>query len=121
MKFCNKCDNMYYIGINQTNNNNIQYYCRYCENIDENISSEGSCIIDVNTKITQQNDIVNEYTKQDPTLPHLYNITCCNAECKSNKKAEIKSDIIFLRYNDKDMKYVYICTHCDHSWKTNDI
>lgn len=121
MKFCNKCDNMYYIGINQTNNNNIQHYCRYCENIDENISSEGSCIIDVNTKITQQNDVVNEYTKQDPTLPHLYNITCSNAECKSNKKAEIKSDIIFLRYNDKDMKYVYICTHCDHSWKTNDI
>ena len=26
-------------------------------------------------------------------------------------------EIIYLRYDDIGMKYVYLCTSCDHSWK----
>ena len=53
---------------------------------------------------------------------------CPNAECPSNKgndeskdKDDGKADkeIIYLRYNDKSMKYVYLCGVCKTHWKTD--
>lgn len=119
MKFCEKCDNMYYIGIDEKNTNDIVNYCRYCGNVDNNISTEGSCIINTKNEIENDtSDVINEFTKQDPTLPHLYNVTCPNVECESHKQN--KNDVIFIRYNTKDMKFIYLCTFCDYSWNTND-
>ena len=34
----------------------------------------------------------------------------------SSKKAEI----IYIRYDDVNMKYIYLCTHCDTKWNTNE-
>ena len=72
---------------------------------------------------------INEYTKLDPTLPHTNNIKCPNQACLSNQAIEsiqegeenkIQNDIIYLRYDDINMKYIYICTLCDTIWKTNE-
>ena len=30
------------------------------------------------------------------------------------------SDIIYLRYDDENMKYLYICSSCNFTWKTDD-
>ena len=122
MKFCIKCDNMYYISINEENNNELSYYCRNCGFIDESLSSENICVL--NTQIQQgeqkYNHIINEYTKLDPTLPRIYNMTCPNASCKSNSDDKTKSEILYIRYDQKNMKYLYMCTHCDNVWKTDD-
>ena len=72
MKFCNKCDNMFYLGINKSNPNDITHYCRYCGNVDESASQNSSCIINTST------DYIND---------------------------------------NNNMKYVYLCTYCDHTWK----
>ena len=31
-----------------------------------------------------------------------------------------KNDVIYLRYDDINMKYIYICTLCDKIWKTSE-
>ena len=41
MKFCTKCDNMYYIGIDSKDTNKLTYYCRSCGHIDETLIEEG--------------------------------------------------------------------------------
>jgi DNA-directed RNA polymerase subunit M/transcription elongation factor TFIIS len=114
MKFCDKCDNMYYIGIDQSDTNNLIYYCRNCGNKDETIAEEGTCVLNIQLKKGEQkfNHIINEYTKLDPTLPRIYNIKCPNQSCKSNAKDNTKfPEVIYIRYDDNNLKYVYICNN----------
>jgi hypothetical protein len=117
---------MYYIGINGDYANKLTYYCRYCKNVDETISEEGVCVL--NTQFKQSGEqnfshIINEYTKTDPTLPRIYTMECPNMDCPTHKKKEgketPKAEIIYFRYDDKNLQYLYICKTCDHIWKTN--
>jgi len=121
MKFCIKCDNMYYIGINSNDANKLTYYCRTCGHVDESIADEGVCVIDSQLKKGEQkfNHIINPYTKFDPTLPRIYNIRCPNEMCKTNHADATKpAEIIFMRYDDANLKYIYICVECDTAWNT---
>ena len=46
MKFCENCDNMFYIRIDEKNPNNLNYYCRHCGNSESSL--EGNlCIIEI--------------------------------------------------------------------------
>lgn len=125
---------MYYISI--TAENELQYYCRNCGHIDDTIASENICVSKVNVKHTTTpqtfSQVVNKYTKLDPTLPRINTIRCPNDECPSNRKSsgaggggadagdkkEKKSEVIYLRYDDTNLKYVYLCAKCDKVWNT---
>lgn len=130
MHFCSVCANMYYISI--TPENELQYYCRHCGNIDNTIASDNICVSKVNVKhsTTPQSfsQVVNKYTKLDPTLPRIHTMRCPNDECPSNevvsggaaggKSTKSKSEIIYVRYDDTNLKYVYLCAKCDKVWNT---
>lgn len=121
MKFCIKCENMYYIQIDSDDNNKLSYYCRNCGYKDNTITSEGVCVLDTQIQKTEQrfDHIINEYTKLDPTLPRIYNMKCPNENCKSNsseEKDKVKNEIIYMRYDDTNLKYVYICSNCNTNW-----
>lgn len=123
MKFCIKCDNMYYIGINEKNPNDLCLYCRNCGYIDNSNVNDDSCILKTDIKSNEQkySHIINKYTKLDPTLPRLYNITCPNVNCKTNTdKDKHKAEILYIRYDENNLKYLYMCSTCDTTWKTND-
>lgn len=141
MKFCTKCDNMYYISISEKDSNVLSYYCRSCGHVDDTLTEEGVCILDTQLKKGKQkfNHIINEYTKMDPTLPRIYNIPCPNTLCsthgskstasssaesssldKVNPDEAKQSEVIYMRYDDTNLKYIYICTTCDTVWKTDD-
>ena len=121
MKFCSKCENMYYIGLNANDTNVLTYYCRHCGNIDDTINEEGICVLNTQIRKGEQHfsHIVNEYTKLDPTLPRIHNMKCPNNECKTNIEHK-PAEVIYLRYDDDNMKYLYICSDCDTTWKTNE-
>jgi DNA-directed RNA polymerase subunit M/transcription elongation factor TFIIS len=138
MHFCACCDNMYYISI--TPENELQYYCRNCGHIDDKIASDNICVSKVNMKKTNTtqsfSQVVNKYTKLDPTLPRIKTIRCPNDDCISNKKRSGSSqasssaddgnsssknqenEVIYVRYDDTNLKYIYLCTKCDKVWNT---
>ena len=136
MHFCSVCNNMYYISV--TTENELQYYCRNCGNIDNTVASENICVSKLNVKhsTTPQSfsQVVNKYTKLDPTLPRIKTIRCPNDDCISNKKStgslssssddgssssrNLENEVIYLRYDDTNLKYIYLCTKCDKVWNT---
>ena len=118
MHFCSVCQNMYYISINPNNVNKLFYYCRNCGNIDETISIKDITVSKIQLKKSSQefSHIINKYTKLDPTLPRVSNILCPNSDCLTNKE-DIEREIIYIRYDDINMKYVYLCSDCDTLWK----
>jgi DNA-directed RNA polymerase subunit M/transcription elongation factor TFIIS len=112
---------MYYIRIDNDNANKLIYYCRNCGNEDTNINSDTISISKTQFKKGEQkySHIINKYTKLDPTLPRIDRILCPNKECETNTK-NVKREIIYIRYDDVNMKYIYMCSTCDKVWKTDE-
>ena len=121
MHFCSNCKNMYYIRINAENPNKLVYYCRNCGNEDQLLAIDNVCVSRTQIKKSEQsfNHIINKYTKLDPTLPRMNKVLCPNADCKTNTE-EAEREIIYIRYDDVNIKYVYLCSTCDTIWKTNE-
>ena len=122
MHFCSTCQNMYYIRIDSENTNQLIYYCRNCGNEDNLITNDSVIILKTHIKKNEQEfaHFINKYTKLDPTLPRINKILCPNENCDTNKK-EKEREIIYIRYDDVNMRYVYLCSTCDTVWKTEDI
>jgi len=114
---------MYYIGINEKNANQLTHYCRNCGYVDHSNIKENSCILNIDIKKSEQkySHIVNQFTKYDPTLPRISNIPCPNANCKTNNESDLKPDILYIRYDEDNLKYLYMCSTCDTTWKTNNV
>lgn len=116
IRFCTQCDNKYY---HQISNDELIYYCRICGHKDLNMTKDGLCVL--NTQYHGHNNafehVVNRFTKFDPTLPHIY-LKCPNDKCETNKDKEV-ADVVYLRYDNHDMRYIYLCTTCNYTWKTD--
>ncbi len=113
MNFCTNCDNMYYMKIGE--DDTLKYYCRNCGNEKEHLELK-NLRVSLYEKVSTTQTNVNAYLKYDPTLPHSHTIKCPNSDCESNN-ADVKPDVIYYRYDDIQMKYMYICTVCDYNWK----
>jgi len=121
MHFCIVCQNMYYTSVDPNDSNKLIYYCRNCGNTDNNISLSNVSVFKMQLKKSEQefSHIINPYTKLDPTLPRVNKILCPNPECETNTKEEPR-EIIYIRYDNTNMKYAYLCSTCDTVWKTED-
>ena len=126
MHFCTECGNMYYLQLDEADNNQLNYYCRNCGNKDEKLVANLNNIYvsktDIKREMNYKNSI-NKYTKLDPTLPRIHNIDCPNQECNSNIKETTEGnkeekEILYIRYDDANMKFVYLCGVCDSVWNT---
>ena len=126
MHFCTECGNMYYLQLNEADNNQLNYYCRNCGNKDEKLVANLNNIYvsktDIKREMNYKNSI-NKYTKLDPTLPRIHNIDCPNQECNSNGEetkegTKEEKEILYIRYDDANMKFVYLCGVCDTVWNT---
>jgi hypothetical protein len=194
MHFCTKCDNMYYIRIGaaagavaaggddgvvggggqfqeKQDATSLFHYCRNCGH--EVKIEKTICVSKLQLKHNAQSysNVINKYTKLDPTLPRINNIKCPNSQCRSNPSigeaaaaaaaAAIKMkpratggldageeeeayedldvgmsgvaanfkfpaagelaprEVIYIRYDEVNMKYVYMCAVCDTVWNTS--
>jgi DNA-directed RNA polymerase subunit M/transcription elongation factor TFIIS len=124
MYFCSNCGNMYYIRIDANDVNKLIHYCRNCNHETDLPDASNICVSKTQIKQTQQTftHIINKYTKLDPTLPRVNTIACPNPECPTNKtESPDPREIIYIRYDDTNMKYVYLCSNdmCNYAWQAN--
>ena len=119
MHFCDNCSNMYYIKISSDNANKLIYYCRNCGKEDELVDNISISKINLARSEQKFSHIINKDTKLDPCLPRINKILCPNNECPTNTSGE-EREIIYIRYNDVDMKYVYLCSTCDNVWRIDE-
>lgn len=125
MHFCSECSNMYYLKVMDNDANSLIYYCRNCGHENDTLTAENVCISDTQIKRSEDQyvHIVNEYTKFDPTLPRINTVDCPNIKCASNIEVQSKGEtkvereVIYIRYDDTNMKYIYVCALCNTSWK----
>jgi len=121
MHFCNECNNMYYLSISEDDMNKLIYYCRNCGNINNNLLIDNISISKIYLKQNERefSHIINKYTKLDPTLPRINKIPCPNTLCKTNTD-NVPREILYIRYDDINLKYLYLCSSCDTIWKIQD-
>lgn len=114
MKLCPVCQYYLYLDMQPAN---IMQICRNCGHKED--IEKGSLILEtiVQEKASEGYKVsLNEFTRQDPTLPHVKNIKCPNATCLSNEGSK-ERDVIYLNYDYTNLKYVYICNVCEYQWK----
>jgi DNA-directed RNA polymerase subunit M/transcription elongation factor TFIIS len=132
MQFCPACDNILHMQIGQLEKDNTQtasqipltMYCKHCPyKIDVNQTSTqkellfNPCLYRSNYSSNHSlyySNLVNHYTFDDPALPRI-DMDCQNTECTSHKD-DVQSEILYVRFNDKDMRYMYLCKHCRQCW-----
>ena len=134
MEFCSQCGYMYYIKLDD-DKKTLVYYCRNCGNEDNILTEDNVCVLhtDIQQKTQRYKQVINEYTKHDPTLPRISSIKCPNHNCRSNivspdvkdvseekKDEDTNSEIIYIRYDDINMNYIYMCDKCNVIWKTDE-
>jgi len=118
MEFCDNCSNMLYISIDEENN--LLKNCKHCTFVKKEVDSK--CIKITETKYSQDDLLyyqnINKYLRHDPTLRRIrdINITCKNKECYVKKGEQ---QILYIKYDNKNMKYFYVCDHCGFIWREN--
>ena len=114
LEFCPVCH--YYLYLETADK--LTKCCKNCGY--RRVEEEGGLILESNVQKTASEEykyVVNEFTKQDPRLPHFKNLKCPNTECAS-AKGEAESDVIVIKYDQKNLKFVYICNVCDAEWRS---
>lgn len=117
MEFCELCSNMIYIK--NDDENNLVKYCKHCNF--SNVIKESKCI-KLSETVYYEDDLlynqnINKYLRNDPTLRRIRdpNIQCPN---KDNCNVEPENEqILYIKYDSKNMKYLYVCDHCGYIWK----
>jgi DNA-directed RNA polymerase subunit M/transcription elongation factor TFIIS len=96
----------------------LVYNCRVCSYNEKD--TNGGMIMEINLQEKESESyklLINEFTVDDPSNPHTNMIKCPNADCPSVKGAK-ESDVVYLKYDQVNLKYVYICTNCKTSWRS---
>ena len=115
MRFCPVCS--YYLFLTQTEQK-LEQLCRHCgykADMDPKSSKEALILETTFTGQKQTSTALNEYTKLDPTLPHLKTIPCPNSTCASHVDPATR-DILYIKTDAKNLKYQYCCMVCNEQW-----
>jgi hypothetical protein len=139
------------------------HYCRNCGSKEQIKEAVSVSKLQLKHGTQSYGNIINKYTKLDPTLPRINHIKCPNSECPSNpfvplsagaialkpgvavlqaaeeeeeyaevaesasahahaeaivKRDLVPREVIYIRYDEVNMRYVYLCAVCDTLWNT---
>ena len=116
MKVCTVCQNMFVMKLQA--DGKLMWKCLSC-GIEE--EQAGGCLL-VETLVQERSSegyriLLNEFTRQDATLPHVKSVKCPKPDCASNGPG-VERDVINIKYDTINMKYMYICNVCGESWRS---
>lgn len=95
----------------------LVHKCKNCSFMaDEDYATSACCVMSHSVKGDSVNykRYMTKFIKFDPTLPRVKNLVCTNAACTKDAAAE--NEVIYIKYDYKNLKYLYFCCHCDHFW-----
>jgi DNA-directed RNA polymerase subunit M/transcription elongation factor TFIIS len=109
------CKNMLYIEVEDAEGiPSLKHYCKNCKY--SRTSGRGEKSISdkskLNTSDIAYKSYMTPFIKYDPTLPRVNNVKCTNTECKASK-----NEVIYIKYDGDNLKFLYHCCHCGHFWK----
>jgi hypothetical protein len=111
---------MLYIKDSKEDRFDVKYYCKNC-NFEKPLSNTTASTLIIQNKYTDNNinlnNVINDNIVHDPTIPHIDNITCLNKEC--TKPNDRNNDIMYIKVDNINLKFVYYCTYCKHFWENN--
>lgn len=113
MKFCPICENMLYMSVTSDNPPKLRNYCRNCsyETVINNNNAEKVSSTNINQDVESYKQYMTKNIKYDMTLPRVNNIKCNNNTCKSKEQ-----EVIYIKYDQVNMKYLYFCCNCESFW-----
>ena len=118
--FCKNCENTMCIYSDQENK--LYLGCKVCGEKEDYLGKK--CIYS-NAFTFDKSETINnnKYLSFDNTLPVITgnkNIKCPNDDCTTNEEgSQLPSNITYIKYNETDMKYLYMCKYCGQKWKNN--
>jgi DNA-directed RNA polymerase subunit M/transcription elongation factor TFIIS len=123
MKFCPTCKNYLYLsaGLSSSDSTSLNELTRQCRNCGYNeTETKGGLISE--TLVQQKSSeafkiMINEFTRQDNTLPHIKMIPCPKEMCPTNQEGK-ERDVIYMTYDAPGKKNLYICNVCGEQWKS---
>jgi DNA-directed RNA polymerase subunit M/transcription elongation factor TFIIS len=120
MRFCPVCS--YYLFLQEdAEGRNVSLLCRHCgyNSLLAPKSADEALVLETNftNTGTKTGSALNEYTKLDPTLPHLTTIPCPNTACPTQADPASR-DILYIKTDAKDLKYQYCCAVCNTQWSS---
>jgi hypothetical protein len=99
----------------------LKYYCKNCNFEKPSKPDEPKLLSSIdmedNDKFNYEH-FMNPDLKYDPTLPRVNNIKCVSKEC-NEKNADKGNNTLFIKYDKKNMRYLYNCMHCNTFWINN--
>jgi len=123
MNFCETCGNMVYINIRPSETGGapqLTCVCKSCGSSSEMEKDKCSTAMfasDYGDDQMAYKQYMTPYIMYDPTLPHATHIECINPNC--SRKPEEPRDVVFIKYNRENLKYLYHCMHCKEFWKSS--
>ncbi len=118
LKFCDDCENLMDFCLNETSE--PIFVCSRCSK--KEVVTDPKQLYVVEKKQVNVEEIINtnEFLKLDPTLPVIQNknIRCVNINCPS-KQSKL-NEINYIKYDEDQLKFMYICKTCGQKW-TNTI
>lgn len=123
MRFCPHCENMFAFQLSLENPNGVDLKCQTCgfQTPLDPKNKEDALILETNFRSgssaggSASGISVNEYTLNDPTLPHVKTIPCSNGGCPSQANEAIR-DVIYIKTDPANLKFQYVCTVCKSQW-----
>jgi DNA-directed RNA polymerase subunit M/transcription elongation factor TFIIS len=116
LQYCPTCEYYLYLDAPSEAGAPLRRICRSCGV--SQIEDKGGLITEIKLqeKVSEGYKVLlNEFTRLDPTLPHVDNIKCKNASCATLTKSA-KPDVIYIKYDSVNMKFLYICNVCKEQW-----
>jgi DNA-directed RNA polymerase subunit M/transcription elongation factor TFIIS len=115
MKFCPICE--YYMPLDM-GSEELSRICKVCGHREK---EEPGLIMEtiVQEKASEGYKVyMNEFTREDPTLPHTKLLKCPNTETCKTRTGNTESDTIYIKYDVPNLKFLYICNVCGIQWKS---
>lgn len=118
MEFCPTCENMLFTRLSSEEEEGLTLYCPRCATTQTGSVATGPVS---STLIRQQLQkpeyVAGEATAKDPTLPIADGIECPSCAQAGRERAPV----VYVRYDATIIKYLYICTACNHRWNVENL